>query len=60
MKYVNKISDCELEPMKPSETNRGGIYAREVNDTTDMAEVVVGDDGKAYVNILDTSIGGDF
>ena len=33
----------------PTTTTRGGIYARTEQDTSNMQEVVVGSDGKAYV-----------
>ena len=51
MAYINKIEGRDLEPMAPSTTNRGGIYAQTVQDTSNMQEVVVGSDGKAYTDI---------
>lgn len=50
MAYINNIEGRLLEPMAPTTTNKGGIYAQTVQDTTGMQEVVVGSDGKAYVN----------
>lgn len=49
-----------VESMAPTETNRGGIYATTVEDTANMAEVVIGADGKAYVNMFDIDIGGAY
>lgn len=40
----------EFEPPAPSAEKRGGIYAGTVENTDGMAEVVVGKDGKGYVN----------
>ena len=60
MSYINNIEGYELEPMTPSEENRGGIYATTVEDTTNMVEVVVGVNGKAYVDALSVDIGGEF
>ena len=40
----------EFEPSAPSAEKRGGIYAGTVENTDGMAEVVVGKDGKGYVN----------
>lgn len=51
MAYIKTIEGNELEPMSPTTTNKGGIYAETVEDTTDMTEVVVGKDGKAYVDV---------
>ena len=51
MAYASNIDGYELEPMTPTETNRGGIYAESVEDTEGMTEVVVGKDGKAYVDV---------
>ncbi len=47
----NKI---EFEPPTPTVDKRGGIYAETAEDTTDMTEVVVGADGKGYVDIGNT------
>ena len=44
----NKI---EFEPPTPAIDKRGGIYAETVEDTTDMTNVVVGADGKGYVDV---------
>ena len=49
MAYINNIEGRELEPMSPTTTNKGGIYAQTVQDTTDMQEVFVCSNGKAYV-----------
>ena len=59
MSYINNIEGYELEPMTPSEENRGGIYATTVEDTTNMVEVG-GFNGKAYVDALSVDIGGEF
>ena len=48
MAYINNIEGYELEPMTPSENNRGGIFAKSVEDTDGMAEVAIGANGKAY------------
>ena len=48
----NKI---EFEPPTPTVDKRGGIYAETAEDTTDMTEVVVGADGKGYVDKVDLS-----
>lgn len=48
----------ELIPAAPTETERGGIVATTVDDTTNMEEVVVGKDGKGYVsneNVVENS-----
>ena len=42
--------EMELIPAAPTETERGGIVAATVSDTSDMTEVVIGDDGKGYVS----------
>lgn len=60
MAYASKLDKYEFEPMTPSAENRGGIYATTVEDTTGMAEVVIGKDGKAYVDALSVDIGGEF
>ena len=41
----------EFEPSTPAVDKRGGIYAETVEDTSDMTEVVVGADGKGYVDV---------
>lgn len=51
----NKI---EFEPPTPTVDKRGGIYAEAAEDTTDMTEVVVGADGKGYVDIVTNSSAG--
>lgn len=50
----------EFEPPAPTIEKRGGVYATTVDDTTGMAEVVIGSDGKAYVDALSVDIGGEF
>lgn len=44
----NKI---EFEPPTPAVDKRGGIYADNAEDTTGMTDVVVGSDGKGYVDV---------
>ena len=53
----NKI---EFEPPTPAVDKRGGIYAETVENTDGMAEVVIGTDGKAYVDALSVDVGGTF
>lgn len=47
----NNGNRIEFEPPTPTVDKRGGIYAETVEDTTDMTEVVVGSDGKAYTDV---------
>lgn len=44
----NKI---EFEPPTPTYDKRGGIYAKTVEDTSGLVEVVVGLDGKGYCGV---------
>ena len=44
----NKI---EFEPPTPTVDKRGGIHAESVEDTSGLVEVVVGADGKGYVDV---------
>lgn len=53
----NKI---EFEPPTPTIDKRGGIYAETVEDTSGMAEVVIGANGKAYVDALSVDVRGVF
>ena len=53
-KIANKMYDIdgniiEIEPTSPTEDTRGGFYANSVDDTSNMNEVVLGEDGKGYV-----------
>ena len=55
MDKIKNIKDTqgralELIPAAPTETERGGIVATTVDDTTNMEEVVVGKDGRGYVS----------
>lgn len=50
----------EFEPPAPTIEKRGGIFAKSVEDTDGMAEVVIGSDGKAYVDALSVDVGGAF
>lgn len=52
---ANKMYDIygtliEFEPIPPTEDNRGGFYAKEVPNTENMTEIVLGSDGKGYVS----------
>lgn len=51
----NNGNKIEFEPPTPTVDKRGGIFAKSVEDTTDMTEVVVGADGKGYVEKVDLS-----
>lgn len=53
IKIIKDIQGNELEliPAVPTETERGGMKAEVVEKTTNMAEVVVGKDEKAYAKL---------
>lgn len=48
----DSIQNIKVDIPTPTETTKGGIFAKSVEDTTGMAEVVIGGDGKAYVDTL--------
>lgn len=55
-KTANKFYDIdgtivEIEPTSPTENTKGGFYAKSVEDTSNMVEVVLGKDGKGYVDL---------
>lgn len=53
-------NEIQFEPPVPTEETRGGILAKSVEDTDEMAEVVIGTDGKAYVDALFVNVRGEF
>ena len=56
----DSIQNIKVDIPTPTETTKGGIFAKSVEDTDGMAEVVIGSDGKAYVDALSVDIGGEF
>lgn len=56
----DSIQNIKVDIPTPTETTKGGIFAKSVEDTDGMAEVVIGSDGKAYVDALSVDVGGAF
>ena len=51
MGYLRTFNDREFIPCAPTDEIRGGILAETATSTTNMVEVQVGSNGKAYVDI---------